>query len=259
MPFFQRGKTGQKSKTDNMNGSGKRENLASRALISRDEVYAKGGFKVVFLGEYTHGQRKGQKCVSKEFMDRQVYEEAFFAMELEVVKRAVRVVAKFNELRFIDRKIMINVPQVWMYTGEEMNGTKSLIEPFIEDFEKFNSNSGWSGNGTAWHDVMQALSHFSYHMSGGFMVLCDLQGGVYADGVVLTDPVVLSRSQQLGPTDLGIDGILTFFARHKCNGYCRRDWARPASAEIHFPENVGTSMVHVKTEHGRNLMSKRYG
>lgn len=30
-----------------------------------------------------------------------------------------------------------------------------------------------------WHDVMQALSHFSYHVSGGSLVLCDLQGIVY--------------------------------------------------------------------------------
>jgi len=30
--------------------------------------------------------------------------------------------------------------------------------------------------------VMQALSHFSYHKSGGQMVLCDLQGGMMSRG-----------------------------------------------------------------------------
>lgn len=233
--------------------------MARTALVLRDRVFAKGGFKNVYMGEYTSGQRKGEKCVSKEFIDRVVYENAFFAMELEVVKRAVRVVQQFNERKFIDRKISINVPQVWVYTDDDMDGIKSLVEPYIENFEKFNSNSGWSGDGTPWHDVMQALSHFSYHVSGGFMVLCDLQGGVYADGVVLTDPVVMSRSHQLGPTDLGSDGISTFFARHECNKYCRGDWARPARAEIYFPERMGTSMVHVQTQQGRNLMSYRYG
>jgi hypothetical protein len=35
---------------------------------------------------------------------------------------------------------------------------------------------------------MQALSHYSYHKSGGQMVLCDLQGGILSSGrdVVLT-------------------------------------------------------------------------
>lgn len=35
---------------------------------------------------------------------------------------------------------------------------------------------------------MQALSHFSYHKTGGQLVLCDLQGGVLSRGrgVVLT-------------------------------------------------------------------------
>jgi hypothetical protein len=53
----------------------------------------------------------------------------------------------------------------------------------IEDFGKFNSNSGWAPvTGTAWTDAMQALSHFSYHDSDDKVLLCDLQGGVYSDG-----------------------------------------------------------------------------
>ena len=41
------------------------------------------------------------------------------------------------------------------------------------------------------------LSHYSYHVSNGAYLLCDLQGGVYKDGVVLTDPVVMSVTQVL--------------------------------------------------------------
>jgi hypothetical protein len=35
--------------------------------------------------------------------------------------------------------------------------------------------------GPVWQ-VMQALSHYSYHKSGGQMVLCDLQGGMLSRG-----------------------------------------------------------------------------
>jgi hypothetical protein len=234
------------------------ENMASHAQISRGSEHARGGFKVVYMGEFTQGQRKGQKCVAKEFIDRATYEEAFFAVELDVVNRAVKTVKKFNAMRFVDKDISCNVPQVWTYVDCEMEGAMTLIDCYIENFEKFNSNSGWSGDGTPWHEVMQALSHFSYHSSGGFMVLCDLQGGVYSDGVVLTDPVVMSRTRQFGPTDLGAEGISTFFARHKCNKFCRASWAKPARPEVHFPLSVGTSMIHVTTVVGRNPMSRQF-
>jgi hypothetical protein len=41
--------------------------------------------------------------------------------------------------------------------------------------------------------VMQALSHFSYHKSGGHLVLCDLQGGILPRrGAVLTGQALLT-------------------------------------------------------------------
>jgi hypothetical protein len=57
-------------------------------------------------------------------------------------------------------------------------------------------NTAQANDETPWPRVMQALSHFSYHQSGGQHVLCDLQGGVYRDGIVLTDPAVLSRTKE---------------------------------------------------------------
>ena len=53
------------------------------------------------------------------------------------------------------------------------------MEPFIDNWEKFNSNTGWNNEGTPWPRVMQALSHFSYHASAGSTVLCDPQVNPY--------------------------------------------------------------------------------
>lgn len=105
--------------------------------------------------------------------------------------------------------------------------------------------------------VMQALSHFSYHCSAGQFVLCDLQGGVYRDGVILTDPVILSRTQTYGPTDLGVEGMETFFARHQCGDYCRSHWQQPRIQRAHFDERKGTTMVHVPTQYGKSPLSNR--
>lgn len=91
------------------------------------------------------------------------------------------------------------------------------------------------------------------------MVLCDLQGGCYRDGVVLTDPVILSRVEnQYGVTDLGPKGILNFFHHHVCNEFCKSQWSRPKNTAAHFQKTSGTSMVlakHAPTHASRHYMT----
>lgn len=118
-----------------------------------------------------------------------------------------------------------------------------MCEPFIQNYEKFNSNSGWVDYSEGWGEVMQALSHFSYHVSGGFYVLCDLQGGIYQHEVVLSDPVILSRRREYGVTDLGPDGISSFFSNHDCNEFCRPHWTLPANPVRYFRPVMGTTMI----------------
>jgi Alpha-kinase family len=95
---------------------------------------------------------------------------------------------------------------------------------------------------------MQALSH-SYHTTGGAYALCDLQGGTYRDGVVLTDPVVMSHDNRYGATDLGPNGITAFFSRHVCNAFCRPEWMRPKLRQVPaIPARKGTSMMNSRGE-----------
>ena len=65
------------------------------------------------------------------------------------------------------------------------NREKCLIEPFIEKWEKFNSNTGWNKSHLPWDKAMQALSHYSYHITNGQFLMCDLQGGWYSDGTAM--------------------------------------------------------------------------
>lgn len=74
----------------------------------------------------------------------------------------------------INKEIWLNEPTIWTYT---LTKDKCLIEPMIENFEKFNSNTGWTPDQTSpWIEVMQALSHYSYHSSQRSVLFCDLQG-----------------------------------------------------------------------------------
>ena len=91
-----------------------------------------------------------------------------------------------------------------------------ILEPMIRDFKKLNSNTGWCiRDESLMDDIAQALSHFSYHVTRGNQIICDIQGGNFNKGFALSDPVIMSNKKgQFGKTDLGKDGIITFFAHH---------------------------------------------
>ena len=74
-------------------------------------------------------------------------------------------------------------------------------------------------------------------------MFCDLQGGIYKDGFIITDPVIMSTTQEYGPTDLGSEGISTFFARHKCNKFCNNQWVMPRDKKVYFKVQNGSAMV----------------
>lgn len=243
--------------------SASRENRAQHASIDTSEVFASGSNMHVYKGVYTRGERAGEPCVSKVFKSGSVFEDTFFASELKVVDEARDIIENFNADRILtNTNILINIPEIWVYTR---NDEKNLVEPFIDNFEKFNSNTGWvpnifGGELNPWMQVMQALSHYSYQVTNGRLLLCDLQGGVYQDGFILTDPVICSQEEgQYGPTDLGQRGIDTFFSRHKCNQFCRgRGWRRPASARAYHPAQQGTSMaLAVPNRYTRALLTRQ--
>jgi len=242
-----------------------RKNDATEATFTAhdlDNPFAEGNFRWVAKGEYTCGQREGEPCVCKWFKSGGVFEKEFFSLDIKAVEKATDLIREWNAAGVVDKVVRMNVPEVWTFkkdSGEHWAGRKVLQEPFIENWEKFNSNTGWTDDDMPWGRVMQALSHFSYHSSGGQFVLCDLQGGIYADGIVLTDPVILSRRKQYGVTDLGPEGISTFFARHECNEFCRSSWSKPRDARVYFDAQHGTSMMsgahHVPTRPTRPMMS----
>jgi hypothetical protein len=197
----------------------------------------------------------------------------FFDLDIKAMNKALDLVQQWSSHTYITQLIKVNLPAVWVFapgTGQ-WAGKKVLQEPFIENYQKFNSNTGWADSSTPWPQLMQALSHFSFHASGGQYVLCDLQGGVYSNAVVLTDPVILSRDKSYGVTDLGPRGISSFFSNHKCNsvvptgvfrrtvtGITRFRWARAWLGQRcgQFPSvtPVQLSLVSMSTNTNKLLM-----
>ncbi|KAI1169547.1 kinase-like domain-containing protein [Nemania sp. FL0916] len=240
-------------------GDYSRQNDSDYAWIWEEKVFASGAFKDVYQGWYIGGGRDGRRCVAKEFKTGSVFEESYFAEEMRVIERTQRIIDDCHKARFIDKRILLNRPEVW---DRCHNGSKTLVEPMIDNFEKFNSNTGWvSPTGDVWSEAMQALSHFSYHNSGGRLLLCDLQGGCYSNGYVLSDPVIMSQTKlSYGPTDLGPEGICVFFSRHKCGLYCRKEWLMPkiqGLGPVKSPMQRGTAMAaYLPTRVSRKPLSR---
>jgi len=245
--------------------SSARENLAHSSEVTNDDLenpFASGAFRWVCHATYTSGQRNKQLCVWKWFKSGSVFASDFFKYDVLAIEKAIEIVSKFNAANIIDKPILVNRAEVWTGRNGSVKNQKFLVEPYIKNWEKFNSNSGWVSNQTAWDLIMQALSHFSYHASGGSLVLCDLQGGILKNGAVIPDPVIMSRNRPYGVTDLGEQGIINFFSKHTCNDYCSPEWTRPKYHHHYYKAQQGTSMMqlgqdapHAPTYDKRNAMT----
>lgn len=155
--------------------------------------------------------------------------------DMELSSIAKTFAKYFNWLRITNILIDFSFP-VLSVVGEPslysdfLEGEIVLVEKYIDgEFVKANSNTGWTGwCGGSYnkekHQVAQAFSHWTYHVSGGRYLVCDLQGGK-GPGVswMFTDPAIHTRGagKKLGKTDLGTRGINKFFEGHVCNKYCR--------------------------------------
>jgi len=237
-----------------------RHNNSNHATLDTSEIFDEGAFRFVYQGVYDSGARKGERCVAKQFKQGSVYETHYFDADIKTVDMAMMIIEEWNRGDYINKMVVVNAPEIWALQRGPMAGAKLLVEPYIQNYEKLNSNSGWNESGFSWARAMQALSHFSYHITDGACLLCDLQGGFYKNGIVLTDPAIISSNEDgtYGPTDLGPTGISSFFSRHRCNEYCSKDWIVPRDRNRYHHRNKGTSMIHVSTQYDRNAMSPRH-
>jgi hypothetical protein len=70
---------------------------------------------------------------------------------------------------------------------------------------------------------VQAFSHWTYHVSGGRLMVTDCEGCFDAARNVftLTDPAVHCVSLlAYGGTNMGTKGFERFFKTHRCNAIC---------------------------------------
>lgn len=99
-----------------------------------------------------------------------------------------------------------------------------LFEPYLANFEVFNTASGWANSARRSHvRLLQALSHYSYVKSDHHFLVAGLQGSVDEENrvVMLSSPTILTPDGiRFGCVDTGQGAIDTFLKHHKCFSVC---------------------------------------
>ena len=245
--------------------SAARTNLTSTNVQITSNILGEGAFRIAYAGTYIGGNRNSQEAACKCFKSKyRVLENEFFANDFKVIDCAIEFAEEWNDFCEAGKEILVTRGSV----SKTSNGTKYLVEPLIRYFEKFTSNNGWIADEdeVGWAVLaMEAFSHFTYHRSGGSLIVCDLQGRYRHDKYnqkrcrfELTDPAICSRQRHYGPTDMGEKGIESFFSKHVCNKFCHmnRRWQRPRFAREWFPASSKTSMMTSRHAHMLDLTNK---
>eukprot|EP00801_Mesodinium_rubrum_P004335 Mrub_04338.p1 GENE.Mrub_04338~~Mrub_04338.p1 ORF type:complete len:388 (-),score=20.08 Mrub_04338:125-1288(-) len=149
-----------------------------------------------------------------------------------------------SHLYYFTKNVLDTEGKIAFYRNDPL-----MIESMIhKDYDKYNSNTGYSKG----DELMDALSHYSYHKYG--MLLCDIQGhkgkhvsknipirhkyGSYY--YLLTDPCIHTPERKYGLSDLGSKGISNFFYYHVCSDYCK-NLKKPESVAQYYKKEKSTS------------------
>lgn len=202
--------------------------ISSGRFITNGQHIADGGCRSTYLGKDTETE---QPIVIKKFKHtcNQAKVEQYFTEDVDASRMAQELAKLYNKEVYGSKTIYFILPLI--HRCEDVLGhpfhanERVLIEPYLgQNYNKFNTN--WGYEDTRFGLSMPTLSHFTYHVSGGNLLLCDLQGVKKDDQYILTDPVICSLGHTYGITDLGERGIRSFFAYHRCTNLCDSSWLK---------------------------------
>ncbi|CAF3320074.1 unnamed protein product [Rotaria socialis] len=190
--------------------------IPTTRFICASEYIDAGSFLAVYMSS---DNCTNQPLVMKTFRDKNQLHESYGSEDILASEEAQRLAILFNSEMNSNKPIRFLVPyidecanNIWsLFIGDE----KILGEPYLGKnvYKKFTSN-------------------FTYHITSGTNLVCDLQSSKNNNDHILTDPVICSVKQSFGIADLGEEVFNRFFAHHDCTSLCkstRRKYGSPKS------------------------------
>ncbi|XP_041361738.1 uncharacterized protein LOC121377717 [Gigantopelta aegis] len=133
---------------------------------------------------------------------------------------------KFNERQIAMTTIRSLVPRMAIMDDVANNRGRRLSENewVLIDEQRLNYLSDCQNK------ITDTFMHFTYHASGGQLVVCAFKGANSEKQLTLTDTVVHSLGKHYGDLDNGPDGMKAVFKNHTCNEMCN-GWSKPPVEE----------------------------
>lgn len=202
-------------------------------VVFQRHHFAEGRFRRAYMGTWVSPSwKKGERCVVKELKDSFTWKPSDWNTTRLIQEEAQTMANGFNKfsstnypIKFTDIDVMTVVSDGGDTEATPQLGESVIVEEYIEgSFKKWCNNYGYISQEAQTTAIsMPAFMHWSWYDNDGQMMIADLQGVKHSDGYLLTDPVILSDSgsAQYGCTDMGVEGMAMFFAKHKCNSFCQ--------------------------------------
>lgn len=218
--------------------------------------FSKGAVRLAYYGKVFYSSSKDDNSPASETVDDVVLKEIIslpkvadldrwrYLCDLEMQTVAAKLAIEFNgrlcrithnpniKTKFLKTKVVRvfkegdTAPRYLAYE-QRFRGVNPIVIKYTNNVDFVRYTESLDENGRKKLEVAVAFSHFTHDVTGGYLLVCDLEGvsDVDAKGkeiLLLTDPAIhCSKHLRFGKTNLSSVGIKKFFEKHVCNKYCR--------------------------------------
>jgi hypothetical protein len=218
--------------------------------------FAKGGVRLAYYGRIFFMTKDVPTSPTSEIVDDVVFKEMIalpkvvdfdrqrYMTDLEVQTVASKLAFEFNEklvrtsltpivkLKFLRAKVVRifmagdSSPRFLAYEKRFREHSTAMIK-YTNNLNYVLNPEGLDENGRRRRELAVAFSHFTYDITDGYLLVCDLQGVSTIDlkgkeTLLLTDPAIhCAKHLRFGKTNLGNLGMEKFFKKHECNKFCQ--------------------------------------
>ncbi|CAF1080685.1 unnamed protein product [Adineta ricciae] len=191
--------------------------------------FAKGSLRFAFYGQFLSEDSSFVDVVFKELAntDSRANTLGVYREHLEIQAIAQFLAELFNNEQ--QRLFRNFIPVLYAdadLVQQKQNPTKiyQVERRMHQEWRKWNNNSGGVSL-SEYSTLLQAFSHWTYHVTSGRLMVVDLQGVKVDRAYLLTDPALhcddLLRFRETR-TNLGKKGMHQFFHTHVCSDICSK-------------------------------------
>lgn len=189
--------------------------------------FAKGSLRFAFYGQYSSDDSAFIDVVFKELASTDLQANSFIVYQEHLEMQAVAqfLAEKFNAEQQRLFRNFIPIAYADADLVQQITNPSKIYQVerrMHHEWHKWNNNSGGVSL-NEYSTILQAFSHWTYHITSGRLMVVDLQGVKVDRAYLLTDPALhcndILRFRETR-TNLGVKGMKQFFRTHTCSDIC---------------------------------------